>query len=60
MIDGQTCHFAFANNTVNVTCPDAQAAQQQGAMQPQAQPQTTLTDGSQAKRSFNLNPQGQP
>jgi hypothetical protein len=60
MINGQTCHFAFANNTVNVTCPNTQAAQQQGVMQLQAQPQAMLTDGSQAKRSVTLNPQGQP
>src|SRR5947209_3651055 len=59
MINGQTCSFAFANNTVNVTCP-AQGNQQQGAVQPQAQPQTTLSDGAKTKQLLNQNPQGQP
>jgi hypothetical protein len=60
MINGQTCSFAFANDTVNVTCPAAPGNQQQGAAQPQVQPQTTLTDGGKGKQSVNQNPQAQP
>jgi hypothetical protein len=60
MINGQTCSFAFANNTVNVTCAAPQANQQQGTVQPEARPQTTLTDGGRGKQLLNLNPQAQP
>jgi len=60
MINGQTCSFAFANNTVNVTCPAPQGNQQQGTVQPEARPQTTWTDGGRGKQLLNLNPQAQP